>query len=158
MFKTLKLLIIITITMTFILPFNCFAKTTVDETQINGVSKYVQIAVNETGGATNLANNFDNKQNCKSLLGNPSDDKSVAWLLVKVLNYLRILGPLLVVVLSGIEFAKTIVTSDDEHMKKTENRLVTRLILVAVLFLIPTLTKLLLQIFNVISDPMCGIE
>ncbi len=64
MFKTLKLLIIITITMTFILPFNCFAKTTVDETQINGVSKYVQIAVNETGGATNLANNFDNKQNC----------------------------------------------------------------------------------------------
>ena len=91
-------------------------------------------------------------------MGNPSDDKSVAWLLVKVLNYLRILGPLLVVILSGIEFAKTIVTSDDDHMKKTENRLVTRLILVAVLFLIPTLTKVLLQVFNVVSDPMCGIK
>lgn len=156
MFKTLKLLIVITIAMTVLLPFNCFAKTSYSETQLNGVSKYVQIAANNS--ATDLKNNFDSKQNCKSLLGNPDDDKSVAWLLVKILNYLRILGPLLVVVLSGIEFAKTIVSSDDEHMKKAESRLVTRLILVAVLFLVPTLTKLLLQIFNVISDPMCGID
>ena len=156
MFKTLRLLIIITIAMTVILPFNCFAKTSYSETQLNGVSKYVQIAANNS--ATDLKNNFDNKQDCNSLLGNPSNDKSVAWLLVKVLNYLRILGPLLVVILSGIEFAKTIVTSDDDHMKKTENRLVTRLILVAVLFLIPTLTKVLLQVFNVVSDPMCGIK
>mgnify|MGYP003296925335 CR=1 FL=1 len=32
----------------------------------------------------------------------------------------RVIGPLAVIVLSGIEFTKTIVTSDDENMKKAQ--------------------------------------
>ena len=159
--KQLKLLIIIAISIMFIMPSNIEAKTSNRNIGLNEVSKYVQIEANTTNQTNNVAtinNNFNKSQNCNSLLGNPSDSKTGAWLLVKLLNYLRVIGPLAVIVLSGIEFTKTIVTSDDENMKKAQNHLITRLVLVAVLFLVPTFTKLLLQVFNIVSDPMCGIK
>ena len=94
-------------------------------------------------------------KSCDSLLGSPSDPNSVAWLLFKILNYIRILGPLAVVVLSGIEFTKAIVNSDDDTMKKATGHLKTRLIMVALLFLIPTITKLLFEVFGIATD--CGL-
>ena len=93
---------------------------------------------------------------CASLLGDPSNPKSVAWLVVTVLNYFRIIGPLLVIVLCGVDYVKAIINSDDDAMKKTSTRLIRRLILAALLFLIPTIVELLLKIFNVVSDPLCG--
>ncbi|MBQ6539291.1 MAG: hypothetical protein IJL76_03325 [Bacilli bacterium] len=92
---------------------------------------------------------------CNSLLGNPNEPDSVAWLLYKILNYMRVLGPLAVIVLSGIEFTKAIVNSDDDTMKKATGHLKTRLIMAALLFLIPTITKLLFQVFGIATD--CGI-
>lgn len=94
-------------------------------------------------------------KSCDSLLGDPNDKNSVAWLLYKILNYIRILGPLAVVVLSGIEFTKAIINSDDDTMKKATGHLRTRLIMVALLFLIPTITMLLFEVFQITTD--CGI-
>ena len=68
---------------------------------------------------------------------------------------MRVLGPLAVIVLSGIEFTKAIVNSDDDTMKKATGHLKTRLIMAALLFLIPTITKLLFQVFGIATD--CGI-
>lgn len=93
---------------------------------------------------------------CNSLLGDPVNDKdSVAWLLFQILNYMRVLGPLAVVVLSGIDFTKAIINSDDDTMKKATGHLRTRLIMAALLFLIPTITKLLFQVFGIATD--CGL-
>lgn len=93
-----------------------------------------------------------------SILGSTSDPDSVAWLLQQILNYIRALGPAIVVVLSGVEFAKVIITSDDDGMKKAQKRLVTRLILIALLFFVPTITIAILDIFGMSNDPTCGLE
>ena len=163
----LKLFIIIAISMLFLAPITIEAKTTNEGNQLNKVSTYVQIAKKSTKKTSKTSTNVDDlgksfdsdaEADCNSLLGNPKNEDSVAWLVVKILTYMRILGPLAVIVLSGIEFTKTIVLSDDEAMKKAINHLTTRLILVAVLFLVPTIVQVLLQVFNVISDPLCGIE
>ena len=124
------------------------------------LSDYVQIADENDTAWINEYNNEVNNQStgdCNSLLGSPTDTNSVAWLLFTVLNWLRVLGPLAVIVLSGIEFAQAIVKSDDDTMKKAKGHLTTRLVMAGLLFLIPSVVKLLLDVFNLTSDPMCGI-
>ncbi len=96
-------------------------------------------------------------QKCNSLLGSTTDENSVAWLLQQILNYLKVLGPLLVLILSSIDFAKAIIVSDDETMKKAQKKLITRLLAVVILFFIPDLVSLLLQIFGITDDPTCGL-
>ncbi len=92
------------------------------------------------------------------ILGDPNDENSVAWLLQQILNYIKVLGPLLVIVLSAIDFIKVIIQSDDESMAKAQKKLIIRLLLAAALFFIPTLVTVLLNIFGITSDPLCGLS
>lgn len=101
---------------------------------------------------------YDQNGDCNSLLGSTEDEDSVAWLLQQLLNYIKILGPILVVILSSLDFAKAIITSDDDTMKKAEKKLVIRLILAVALFLIPTLVSVLLNIFGITTDEICGLQ
>lgn len=111
--------------------------------------------VTDTNG---MMNGYDQPQNCNTLLGNPSDSNSVAWLVDKILSYATIAGMALVVVLSSIDFAKVIVKSDDDEMAKATKKLVIRLALAGLLFFVPTLTKTLLGLFGLTSDVTCGIQ
>lgn len=132
---------------------------------------FIQIAAKKNKKSNRANNNgtdtskwtegYNQEQNCtgeNSILGNVNDPNSVAWLLQKVLDYLKVLGPILVVVLSSVEFAKVIINSDDEAMTKAQKKLITRIILAACLFLIPTLVQAALGWFGFTSDATCGIE
>ena len=101
---------------------------------------------------------YNQNSDCNSLLGSTEDEESVAWLLQQILNYVKILGPILVVILSSLDFAKAIITSDDDSMKKAEKKLVIRLVLAVALFLIPTLVSVLLNIFGITTDEICGLQ
>lgn len=95
---------------------------------------------------------------CSSLLGDPTDEDSVAWLLQTLLNYLRVIGPMIVVVMSGMDFVKALIQSDDENMAKSYRRLGIRLLLAASLFFLPKLVSVLLTIFGIIGDPTCALQ
>lgn len=96
---------------------------------------------------------------CQSkILGSPNNENSVAWLLQKLLGYLRILGPMIVVVMSAIDFTRVIVSGDDEVLQKTYKKLINRLILVIALFFVPTLVLVLLETFGFMGDPICVID
>ncbi len=145
-----------------------FAKEKINENSLVdfGVvqNNYLYILDKDSDEEVNIddwLDDYNQEQNCdadSSLLGNPNDPDSVAWLLQQVLNYIRILGPILVIVLSSIEFAKVIVTSDDESMGKARKKLINRLILIVALFFIPTLVSFLLGIFGITTDPTCGLQ
>ena len=112
---------------------------------------------NKTDKSDNNNNvQYDQELECEGLLGDPvNDPDSVAWFIVKILNYLRLLGPLMVLVLSSLDFAKAILTSDDESLKKAQSNLITRLILAALLFVLPTLIEVILDIFGITSSDIC---
>ena len=93
-----------------------------------------------------------------SLLGNPNDPDSVAWLLQYLLNVIKVVGPILVIVLSSVDFLKVIIKSDDDAMAAATKKLGYRLILAGLLFFIPTIVEVLLGIFGITSDPTCGIQ
>ena len=75
-----------------------------------------------------------------------------------LLNYIKVLGPILVIVLSSVDFLKVIIKSDDDAMTTAGKKLGYRLILAALLFFIPTIVEVLLGIFGITSDPTCGIQ
>ncbi len=134
----------------FLMPINSFA--------IENTISDSTVVLTDSNNINSWMNDYNTDEgSCSSILGDPSNPKSVAWLVVTVLNYFRIIGPLAVIVLSGVDYVKAIINSDDDALKKTHSRLVKRLILAALLFLIPTVVDLLLKVFNIVSDPLCGI-
>ncbi len=70
------------------------------------------------------------------------------WLLNTILNYIKVIGPVLVVLLSAIDFIKAIFGFDEKAMKEAQNKLIIRLVAALALFLIPTLVQLLLSFIN----------
>ena len=143
--KCLILLFMLTTLMAFFAPVNVLAtdskKATQSETQVSDPTAA-----------------YDQQQSCDSLLGSTSDEDSVAWLIQKVLNYIQILGPLLVVILSSIDFAKVIIMSDDDAMAKATKKLTTRLILAASLFFLPVIVSVLLNTFGITTNAVCGLK
>lgn len=97
-------------------------------------------------------NSYNQSTTCNGILGEPGDEESVAWLLQQILNYIKILGPILVVILSSMDFAKAIIASDDESMKKAEKKLMIRLVLAVALFLVPTLVSVMLNVLGYTAD------
>ena len=109
----------------------------------------------------NVNQGFDQEQTCtgsNSMLGDPNDPDSVAWLLDKILTWATIIGMILVVVFSSIDFLKVVVKGDDDSMAKAGQKLAIRLILAALLFFVPTLTNTMLDLFGLTSESTCGIQ
>jgi len=73
-----------------------------------------------------------------------------------LLDYIKIIGPVLVIVLSSIDFASVIVKGDDEAMAKAKKKLTTRLILAACLFFIPMFVSVLLDLFGITANATCN--
>ncbi len=101
----------------------------------------------------------DRLSECESVLGDINDESSVAWLLQKLLNYIKILGPTIALALGSIDFVKAIISSDDEQMKKTEVKFIKRVVAALVLFFIPLLVSVLLGMFGITTDnATCGLK
>ena len=93
-----------------------------------------------------------------SILGSINDPNSVAYFLQIIFNWIKLIGPFIVIVMSGIDFAKVVVMGDDDGMKKAQNKLIIRLILAASLFFLPDLIGALLDLFNITSSGICGLQ
>ena len=83
---------------------------------------------------------------CDSIFSN--EEGTVGWMLNTILNYIKVLGPVLVVLLSAIDFIKAVVGFDEKAMKEAQNKLIIRLVAALALFLVPTLVQLLLSFIN----------
>lgn len=109
-----------------------------------------------------LSNNFVQiAESCggeNSILGNVNDPNSVAWLLQKALDYIRVIAPFLVLLLSSIEYLKVVFSSDDDSLAKAHKKLGVRLALAAALFVLPTLVSVLLNILGFTSHEICGLQ
>ncbi len=94
-----------------------------------------------------------------AILGDVSKPSSTAWLVQKILNYIRVLGPTIAVVLGSIDMVKAIITSDEENTKKAQSKFIKRLIAAVALFFVPLFVNILLGIFGFTTDSVsCGLK
>ena len=135
-------------------PINTKALT-IEDTVINNVYILEKDTDTDVVEETTESESTEKITNCEGIIGNPEDPNSVAWLIREVMNYVKILGPILVIVLSSVDFLKVIVKSDDKEMAAAQKKLILRLILALLLFLIPTIVNALLSIYGTNLDPSC---
>lgn len=159
MYKKMLVLLFIIISIFFVCP-KANAKVVYNNNFSNNI--YILEDENILEDYNEYANeNNNNEMECtggNSLLGDPDDPNSVAWLLQHFLDYIKIIGPVLVIILSSIDFASVIVKGDDDAMAKAKKKLTTRLILAGCLFFIPVFVTLLLDLFGITGNATCGLK
>lgn len=87
------------------------------------------------------------------------DGGELKELLQTILDYIRIAGIALAVILQIADYVKAIFGSNDDSMAKANKRFVTRLIAIGLLFLVPSLLNFVLSLFEISgsSAGTCGI-
>ena len=92
----------------------------------------------------------ENKDSCTKVL-----DETFTDFVNKVLLLFDIIGPILLVVFGSLDYAKAVVSSDQELMKKANKRFLSRLTATILLVLAPVLTNLILS-FNTSDYQLSG--
>lgn len=77
-------------------------------------------------------------------------------LLQTILDYIRIAGISLAVILQIADYIKAIFGSSDDGMAKANKRFSTRLIAIGILFLIPSILNFVLSLFNILDAAEAG--
>lgn len=129
--------------------------------ELNSINNSAFATVNGNNSNNNsgsLSGGIDNSKDptvsCDEVLGN-----SVVDFLQKIFNYIKILGPILVILLGSIDFVKSILSNDDENMKKVQKKFGIRLLCAIGLFFLPLLANLMLNlVFGTSGDQVCGIK
>lgn len=128
----------------------------------NTYNEYVKVVNKSVNNNTQiLSGNIIQIGDCSgsnAVFGNVNDPDSVAWLLQKLLNYIKVLGPFIVLIMSSLDYVKAILASDDDSIKNANKKLVTRLVLIVVLFLLPQLVSFALNVLGFTSHEVCGLQ
>ncbi len=93
--------------------------------------------------------------NCKGIIGQDMLD-----FINKIFKWIRILAPIIVILLSSVEFAGALLQDDRDSLKKATNRFIKRLIIAVALFFVPLILEFILNVFNEITKAKvstCGI-
>lgn len=85
-------------------------------------------------------------------------------ILQDALNIIRIAVPILLIVLGSVDLGTAVVADDKDALKKASSRLIKRCLAAIVIFFIPLIVNVLIDIvessggITIVDDPMCGIE
>ena len=93
-----------------------------------------------------------------TLLGDPKDETSLAWIVDRFLSYIRILGPVAMLLFSSIDYVKAVVTGAEDSFKKANKNILTRAGLIILLFLVPTIVNEIIKLFNLAGPSICGLQ
>lgn len=103
---------------------------------------------------------YNQNHSCETILGSRDDpdyEDSVLWIIDKALQVIQIGGPILVVILSSIDFARVVINGEDDAMAKAGKKLGIRLALAVALFFIPVLVNVVLDVFG-LTGSSCNLQ
>lgn len=96
-----------------------------------------------------LRTDYDDKAKC-------GIGTSIVNMVYNVLKWAKYIAPALVIILTMLDFIKAIAAQNDDDMKKAQGKFVKRLIVAALLFLLPLIINFILQTFG-LYDSSCDI-
>lgn len=104
---------------------------------------------------------FDPNQNtvdtCEKLLGSPDNKEDVAYYIQTILNFVKILGPILIIALSIYDYVKAIPSGDRDAINKVNKKTIIRVVAGVFIFFAPILIKSLFTLLGIYSDSDCNI-
>ena len=110
----------------------------------------------KVNGAANSGSTSTNCQyDCNFILGDINDSgisdnlPSVAYVLNKILFFMKLMGPILVIVLTILDLVKAVTSADKDALSKCLKTLSKRMVYAVLLFVFPTVIDLILKWTNV---------
>lgn len=98
----------------------------------------------------------EEEKKCKSLLGDPEDEDSFAYMLQNIFVIMQYLGPLLCLIFSVMDFLKAAASQDKENLNKAFKTTAKRIVLAMALFFLPSLINFIFPLLGWYGT--CGIE
>lgn len=92
---------------------------------------------------------------CREIIGDPTTKYSFAYYMDLSFKFMQILGPIILIVVSIVDYLKALANGDAESIKKINKKTITRMIAVLLLFMFPVVLKVILNIFGIHGN--CGI-
>ncbi len=97
------------------------------------------------------------ENNCPIFVNSDGTTNQLYELVQEAFTFIKILTPILVGVLSLVDYIKAITSSSDDEVKKATQRTIKRLVIGVLLFFLPFLLDLLFDIFGLTDVSRCGI-
>lgn len=94
---------------------------------------------------------------CESIFKSNGEYNSLYYALQDGFTVIKLAAPILVVVLSTIDYVKAIASHDAEGLKKANEKFVRRLIIGILIFLLPFILDFLFETFGIYDLETCGI-
>lgn len=105
----------------------------------------------------------DAKLTCTQFFGDKDDDgdkndinsdgtASIAYMIDSVLQYVRIIVPILIILLGSLDLAKAVIAGKEEQMKKAQTTFIKRVILGLVVFFVPLLVDVVMWLADIVWD------
>ena len=106
----------------------------------------------------NIINTGNGNSGCSGLF-----TKDALDIISDILNWFRILAPVLMILLTAVDIAKVVISGDpNAATTKVTSRIIKRAVAVVLVFFIPTIVRIILNLKGVRSaiqipdDPLCG--
>lgn len=89
---------------------------------------------------------------CTELFGSKSDPDSLASLIHNILQYVRIIVPILIIVLGSFDLAKAVIASKEDEMKKAQATFIKRIMIGVAVFFVPVLVDIVMWLADIVWD------
>lgn len=119
-----------------------------------GVTKVAAKEITISSSVYTLAKSTTDAR-CEGLLGDPKNPDDFAYFLQEIFDIFKFAAPILVLVMTTVDFVKAITSQDKDMILKSAKKTVTRLIIAVVLFFVPTILNVALSWIGAYST--CGI-
>lgn len=117
----------------------------------------------EKNEIVNINSNFKHNQgnlinildvDCKGIFGDKNNPDSLSNLINEILQYPKIIVPILVIVLGILDLGKAVIAGKEDEMKKAQKTFVKRLILGVVFFFIPVIVNIIMWLADIVWNGM----
>lgn len=95
--------------------------------------------------------------NCNSIFVKNGEYNSLYHVMQDAFTLIKFAAPILVIVLSSMDYIKAITSHDAEDLKKANVKFVKRLVIGVIIFLLPFLLDFLFEAFGLFDLNTCGI-
>lgn len=86
----------------------------------------------------------------KDLFGSKTNPTQLRYYIDLIMQYIRIIVPILVITLGTLDFAKAVLAGKEDEMKKAQNTFVRRLIAGVAVFFVPLLVDIVMELADIV--------
>lgn len=89
---------------------------------------------------------------CNELFGDKNDPESIRYLIDQILEYPKIIVPVLVIIFGIIDFSKAVIAGKEEEMKKAQRTFIKRVVIGVAFFFIPLFIDIIMDLADIVWE------